>query len=257
MDEVVVVLPANRAFDLGFHLLKYLLFLTKLFAMPFSNTVLFNLPSSYAERLALEDEIRIPATFEEYLDFAEQADYKVEYSNGKIVTMGQPTDAHEMIVFNIGLAFSSLFNEDGSYQGYGSNLGIYIPQTGAHYKPDASILNTAPELVQHRVRKRTLKSVTNPFAVMEVFSGGTMDYDMTEKLPNYKQCESLKYIIYVYQNKPFVTVYTRTEDPNAWLNSDYMGLDASFQFEGFDVKLASLYRNVLFPAKTKKAKTKK
>lgn len=57
------------------------------------------LPHSYAERLALADEIRVPATLEEYLAFAESCEYRVEYSNGQIISMGQPAAASFPIVF--------------------------------------------------------------------------------------------------------------------------------------------------------------
>ncbi|MBK8568296.1 MAG: Uma2 family endonuclease [Saprospiraceae bacterium] len=211
-------------------------------ALPF----LFQLPFSYAERLALDDEIRLPATLEAYLEFAEQAEYKVEYSNGNIITMGQPTDAHELICGNAITVFNNVLLEDEAFRIYGSNLGIYIKESGAHYKPDASILNTEPEFVLHKVRKRTLKSVANPFAVVEVFSDGTIDYDLTEKLPNYKQCPYLKYIIYVHQHKPFVSLHTRSSHNEGWLSTDHRGLDASFPFEGKQVPLQGIYRKVVF-----------
>ena len=200
----------------------------------------------------MEDEIRTPATFEEYLGFAEQAEYKVEYSNGKIVSMGQPTDTHELICLNIGWVFNNLFSENDPFRIYGSNLGIYIKENGAHYKPDASILAANPEFVRHRVEKRTLKSVVNPFAVFEVFSDGTMDFELTEKLPNYKQCPSLKYIIYIHQHKAFVTLHTRSEQ--GWLSTDYRGLEDGFQFEDKKVLLKSLYRKVVFLGNGKKQK---
>ena len=205
------------------------------------------LPFAYADRLALGgDVIRIPATLEAYLDFAEHCEYRVEYSNEQIVSMGQPTDTHELICGNAMRVLGNLFSEDDPYAVYGSNLGIFIPATNAHYKPDAAVLKQAPEFISHKVHKRTLKSVLNPFAVVEVFSDGTMDYDLTEKLPNYKQCPYLEYIIYIHQHKPFVTVYTRTDDPTGWLNRDYLGLEASFTFENRDVDVRQFYRKVVF-----------
>lgn len=204
------------------------------------------LPRSYAERLALADEIRVPATLEEYLAFAESCEYRVEYSNGQIISMEQPTDTHELICGNAMRVIGNLFTDDDPFAVYGSNLGIFIPATGAHYKPDASVLNQQPEYIFHKVRKKTLKSVLNPFAVVEVFSDGTMDYDLTEKLPNYKQCPSLDYIIYIHQHKPFVTVYTRTEKSGEWLNRDFIGLESGFTFEGREVSVQQLYRKVVF-----------
>ncbi len=216
------------------------------------NTVLFNLPFSYSERLALEDEIRTPATFEEYLEFAEQAEYKVEYSNGNIIIMGQATDTHELICGNAITAFNNFLTEDETFRVYGSNLGIYVPESGAHYKPDVSILNAEPEFILHKVNKLTLKSVVNPFAVAEVFSDRTMDYDMTEKLPNYKRCPSLQHIVYIHQHKPFLTLYTRSEQ--GWLSTDHRGLDASFPFAGKEIPLKNIYRKVVFLGNGKKKK---
>lgn len=204
------------------------------------------LPYSYADRLALESEIRVPASFEEYLAFAEQCEYRVEYSNGQIISMGHPTDTHELICGNAIRVIGNLFAEEETFAVYGSNLGIFIPATGAHYKPDAAVLDRPAEYIFHKVGKKTLKSVLNPFAAIEVFSDSTMDYDLTEKLPNYKQCPHLKYIIYIHQHKPFVTVYTRTDDPTGWLNHDYVGMEATFLFEERQVSVRQLYRKVIF-----------
>lgn len=211
----------------------------------------FQLPFSFADRLSLGDgEIRIPATFEEYLAFAEECEYRVEYSNNHIVSMGSPTDAHELIVMNFGWAMNNLIGEIDAFRIYGSNLGILIQDTNAHYKPDSVILNAEPNYVKHKVGKRTLKSILNPFAVIEVFSKGTASYDMTEKLPNYKQCPSLQYIIYIHQHKPFISVYTRSkEEENTWLNKDYIGLKTSFEFEHKKVSLENIYRKVIFLSK--------
>ncbi|MCK6695648.1 MAG: Uma2 family endonuclease [Thermoanaerobaculia bacterium] len=204
------------------------------------------LPYTYADRLALEGEIRVSATLEEYLEFAEQCEYRVEYSNGQIISMGHPTDTHEQICSNVSWVFNNLFTDVEPFIVYGSNLGIFIPASGVYYKPDAVVSDRLPEYIFHKVGKKTLKSVLNPYAAIEVFSDSTMDYDLTEKLPNYKQCPYLKYIIYIHQHKPFVTVYTRTDDPTGWLNHDYVGLQAEFSFEGRRVSVRQLYRKVIF-----------
>lgn len=204
------------------------------------------LPYTYADRLALGAEIRVPATLEEYLEFAEQCEYRVEYSNGQIISMGHPTDTHELICGNAIRVIGNLFAEEDPFAVYGSNLCIFIPVSGVYYKPDAVVLDRPPEYTFHKVGKKTLKSVLNPFAAIEVFSDSTMDYDLTEKLPNYKQCPYLNYIIYIHQHKPFATVYTRTDDPTGWLNHDYVGLEAAFSFEGRRVSVRQLYRKVIF-----------
>lgn len=211
--------------------------------------VAFQHPFSIMERMVFVEEMRIPATFEEYLEFAEQAEFKVEYSEGKIVSMGEVSAIHEEICANIGGVFNSIFDDTSQFHHYGSNLGILIEPTGAHYLPDASIILGEPVSVRHLVRKRTLKSFVNSYAVMEVFSEGTMDYDLTEKLPNYKMMPTLRYIIYIHRHKPFVTVFSRNASDEEWIAKDYRGMGASFFFEGQNVELGKLYRRVVFVEK--------
>jgi Uma2 family endonuclease len=204
------------------------------------------LPATLVERLATEEIFRVPASFASYLAFAEQCEYRVEYSNNRIVSMGSPTDTHEQICSNVSWVFNSLFSEEEPYRIYGSNLGTLIQATGAHYKPDTSILKEEPKYVLHKVGKRSIKSIVNLYGVVEVFSDGTMDYDWTEKLPNYKQCPSLEYMIFIHQHKPFVTVFTRIDGQNDWRSRDYRGMEDAFPFEGQTVELKKLYRNVIF-----------
>lgn len=194
-----------------------------------------------------EKGLLIAATFETYLACAEETDDKLEFSNGHIVIMSNPTDTHEKICGNLIWILNNLFSETDPFEVFGSNLGVLLQPSGAHYRPDVTVLNSPAEYVSHQLGKRTLKSVVNPFAVIEVFSDGTMGYDTTEKLPNYKQCPTVQYVLFVHQYRPFVTVYERTEDPEKWLNRDYTGLDACFSFEGHAVALKDVYRKVIFP----------
>jgi hypothetical protein len=45
---------------------------------------------------ALGDVFRVPATFQAYLEFADQCDFKVEYANGHIIAMGTPTEMNKI-----------------------------------------------------------------------------------------------------------------------------------------------------------------
>ena len=207
----------------------------------------FKLPFTWVERLGMGDErISIPATFEEYLAFADKCEYKVEYSNGNITTMGSPTDTHELICFNIGWVLNSLFENQVNYRAYGSNLGVLLEETDTHYKPDATLLNGPSVHITHKIGNRTFKSVKNPYAVFEVFSKGTKKYDKDEKLPNYKKSKHLGYIIYIDQHRPTVTVWKNADTKEGWLKTEYNGLDAAFELDGKVIELKKLYKKVIF-----------
>ena len=80
------------------------------------------LPHRLADRLELPAELRIPATFEDWIELSVDCDYRVEYRNGHVIsifdsnsktneTMGQATLTHEQLVLNIGTALNNLFND--------------------------------------------------------------------------------------------------------------------------------------------------
>lgn len=204
------------------------------------------LPLTYAERLGLEYEIRVPATLEEFLDFADRCQYPVEYSKGQLISMGNPTDIHELMVGNVIAALKSALRGKGTYKVYGSNLGILIREADARYNPDVTVLAEDPVFVFHKVKKRTLRSVVNPLAVVEILSEGTRSYDWSEKLPDYRKCPSLRYILLIDQFKPFVSVFSRTAHPKEWLSRDYEGLDEQISIDGHLVLLHDIYEDVTF-----------
>ena len=63
-----------------------------------TTTVLHPLPLTLAERELAPDTLRVEASFNEYLDFAEQCAYNVEYINGEIISMSQASLPHELLV---------------------------------------------------------------------------------------------------------------------------------------------------------------
>ena len=218
----------------------------------------FQLPFALKKMLDKEArEFSIPASFEEYLEFADKYEFKAEYSNGNITSMGHPTDTHEKICANIIGILHFLFGEDDPQEIYGSNLGLLLEETGAHYRPDTTMLASAPIIVEHKVGKLIFKSVSNPYAVFEVFSSGTVAYDMDEKLPNYKLSKHIQYIVYIHQHRPYVTVWARSEKPGAWVNQDYNGLETAFELDGKRIDLSKIYKKVAFIDAGKKRSRKK
>lgn len=203
------------------------------------------LPLTFAERFQLPDELRVPATFGAYLDFAERCDYRVEYSKGHIISMSTPTDTHELITANIIATMKSALRGLG-FKIYGSNLGVFIREPEAQYKPDVTVLAEEPRYVLHKVGNRTLRSVSNPFLVVEVVSESTRKYDQTDKLPDYKNCPSLQYILFVEQSKHLATLYSRTEDPKEWLTRDFKTLDELIVVAGRQVSMRDVYEDVSF-----------
>ena len=62
-------------------------------------------------------------------------------------------------------------------------------------------------------------AITNPSLLVEVTSNSTEDYDRGEKLNHYKQCPSVKAVVFVSHRRPQVTVVSRND--RAWDTREY------------------------------------
>lgn len=154
-----------------------------------------------------------------------------------------------LIVANTITAFNIALRGKGSYKIYGSNLGLWLKETDSHYKPDVTVLAEEPCYEFHKVKKRTVRSIVNPFAVVEVLSEGTKRYDFEQKKGHYKKCPSVQYVLLVSQKQPLVMLYRRTERPGEWISTDAEGMGDSFLLAGHPVALADIFEGVDFGAK--------
>lgn len=200
-------------------------------------------PLTLMERLELgPDEVRFPASFEEFKELIEVCDYQIEYQNGEIILMSIATDPHEQIVANLITIFGTIFKGQSLYKRYGSNRHVFIPEFNAAYSPDASIVMGAQEIFEYAKDKT---ANLNPWLVTEVLSESTHSKDWGEKLPRYKKTASMRYIIYVEQDFPLVTVFQRADNVSRWSAEDYDALNQSFELGGKSVSVADIYENVI------------
>jgi len=206
-------------------------------------TATASFPVTLQERMALgERELRFPGTLDEFGALDAVCEFNLEYQNGEIIAMGYASDLHEQITFNlIGLLFNIIRGTD--INRYGSNRHIYLPSFSAAYSPDISLVKGAPELFEYRPG---MTANTNPYLIVEVLSDSTREKDWSEKLPRYKKIASLRQIIYLEQDTPYVTVFNRIGDSSRWENEDFDLLEQSFLVEGQPVLLREVYENVGF-----------
>ena len=207
------------------------------------STVL-KIPTTINERAALGNELfRIPATWEEYVEIVEDCEYPTEYDNREIILLSIASDPHEVIVINIGTYLHLAILDEPDMTVRGSNRHIYIPEFEKDFAPDAHIVKGKPQ--EYTLRKG-LTANLNPWLVVEVHSPSTYSRDVKEKLPFYKKIESLRHIVYIEQDYPFVTVYNRISNSEAWENIDCHNLEDSFEVAGKPIFLKDIYRKVKF-----------
>ncbi len=202
-------------------------------------------PTTNLERLELgPDIVRYPASWKEYLDLLEDCEHQIEYDNHEIILMSIASDPHEAIVANLIQRLGNALDDLPEMYVRGSNRHVFIPEFQKDYAPDVHVVKGEPQI--HLLRKG-LTANLNPWLVVEVLSPSTYVRDMNEKLPAYKKISSLRHIVYVYQDRPLVTIYSRIGDTSVWENTDFDRLEDTFEIAGSSIFLNDIYKKVIFP----------
>jgi Uma2 family endonuclease len=203
------------------------------------------MPATLEERLEYGEELRVPASWEEFLDALEECAYRIEYDEGEIVSfMGYGTEQHEKLVGKIIHLLSSLLEED-LFHIYSSNLALHIPGRGhRYYNADCVVVKGMPEKVPLRGE---MSAVANPILIVEVLSDSTRGFDLGRKSRNYRKIPSLQQILFIESAEMLVVSHTRHNGGNEWLLQDFSNEEDIVPVLGQSgVKLADLYRNVAF-----------
>jgi Uma2 family endonuclease len=216
------------------------------------------LPHKLIDRLGLPGEVRVPATFEDWIELSVDCEYRVEYRNGHVIsifdtdsktneTMGQATLTHEQLVANIILALGPIISHKLDCILLGSNMPTFVEDGKAVVNPDISIVKGTPTIIRYKHRKKTQNTLTNPCIVVEVLSQGTRNYDLVEKKNDYFKVPSVEQIIFVEQYYWQVMSYTRQEN-KAWLYLETSELSGSLPVFDGEIKLGDIYKKVTFPS---------
>lgn len=209
-------------------------------------TALSILPLTVAERSHFPDSLRVKATFEEYLEFAEQCEYNVEYINGEIVPMSQASLPHESLVSRLNYLLIALLDDQEDIEVFSSNIKIYIEATGDSVNADVSVVQGRPDYLVLPSGNLSTATVKNPVLLIEVLSESTQAFDLGEKLELYKRIPSLKQVLFVSQQQPWVSSYERSEKPGVWLNTSAHALTETIAVLHQDVTLAQVYKKMKF-----------
>lgn len=185
---------------------------------------------------------RFPATFGEYWDVLEQAEYRADFHKNEIIGMSYETNAHSSLETEIQFLLRQFFSKD-QFQVHSSNRPIYVAGCEGHavFNPDCSVvIRNSPRFTY----KAGLDAETQPFLIVEILSKTTADYDFDEKLPCYKKIPSLRHILYIDSRRVFVSHFARIDQSNSWLNTDFDQPAQAFQIEAHAIRLMDLYAGV-------------
>ncbi len=208
------------------------------------------LPLTLTDRAALGDNdvLTMPASFDDYLAFAETGPYPVEYVNGEIISMEQATFTHEALRMRIGALLYLLFGENEDRTILGSNIKIFVPATlpekYGSFNADVSVVDGEPEYMTLPSRNLSTVTILNPVLVVEVLSDLTRNIDLGDKLAAYKQIPTLQQLLFINQKTLSVSTYIRA-GVHTWTNIDFVGADDIIPVLGHNLAMAAIYRGML------------
>jgi Uma2 family endonuclease len=179
-------------------------------------------------------------SFEDWLAVErESAETKSEYSDGEVFAMTGASEAHNLIVMNVGASLN--FQMKGRpCRVYASDLKLRIDAANEGRYPDLMAL--CGDRVYYDGRRDTL---LNPALIVEVLSPSTEAYVRGKKSDAYRSVPSLKDLLLLSQHEVRAELYTRMPD-GRWLLADYRGLSESVPLEsvGCTLALAEVYDKV-------------
>jgi Uma2 family endonuclease len=210
----------------------------------FAMEAVAKMPVTLKERLEMGEELRIPATWDEFLDMLETCEYRIEYDNGEIISiMGYATELHETLVGEIIRLLGNLLT-DVSYRVNGSNLALHIPGFKyKYYNADCAVVKGKSERITLR---GDMTAVANPILLVEVLSASTRDHDLGRKFRNYRKIPALQQILFIESTEKLVVSQTRQHETK-WLLSEFSNDDDLIPVldEG-SIRLGDLYKKIRF-----------
>ena len=193
-----------------------------------------------------EDElVRLPASWDEYLELIDEVPYTVQFLNNEVI-VSQASRLHESLIIIMGVLLYNYFSQKEGYDVLGSNVKIIIPNHEGDFNADISVVKEPVEYGETPTGRVSTMRIANPEIVVEILSKSTRKFDQGEKLAYYKLIPSLQHILFVDQTRPFASVYSRTGNPDEWLNHDYRTLESVVRLGELTLLMQEIYRKTVF-----------
>jgi Uma2 family endonuclease len=150
-------------------------------------------------------------SFADYLAVEEMSTVKHEFLDGEIYAMAGGSPLHAALSIAVAARLLDAAR-GGPCRVFSSDLRIRVPATGLASYPDVSVVCGPP-----RRDPESPDTVTNPTLLVEVLSDSTIEYDLGEKFEHYKQIDTLKEVVFVWQSERKVAI-RRREGVETWVS---------------------------------------
>jgi Uma2 family endonuclease len=192
-----------------------------------------------SERVA-QPALNLRYSFRDYVAFETDARERHEFVRGLILAMAGGTLEHAARAAKV-VALLSAELAGKRCRVFDSNARVRIPATGNAFYPDASVVCGGLE-----VDAEDPHSMTNPVVLVEVLSPTTAEYDLTDKLDEYKKLASARHVVHVSHDAVEVVVWSRGDA--GWTAASFgLGKRAALGAIGCELDVDDIYRDPLGP----------
>lgn len=167
--------------------------------------------------------------YPEYLAFAEQAEVRHEFIDGRVVAMAGGTIEHSRLVAKMSYLLQAAL-EGKPCNVYSSDGRVRIVPTSRATYPDISVVCGEVEVAADDPH-----GITNPTVLVEVLWESTERDDRGSKFAHCRRLSSLQDYVLVAQDEPRVEVFRREGD--AWVFHEY-GPGAEVALRSLEIELS-------------------
>ena len=180
-------------------------------------------------------------SFAEYLALEEQAEYKSEYFDGRIVAMAGASANHNRISGNAFKLLSSAI-EGKPCETFINDLKVWVKSRRRGFYPDVLLVCGPLEFFEQRT-----DTITNPKVIIEVLSPSTERIDRSDKFHAYWTLESFEEYLLIDQYRVQVE-YFRRDHAQLWELQVFTDIEDKVMLKsvGVELSVAQIYQKVTF-----------
>jgi Uma2 family endonuclease len=141
----------------------------------------------------------------EYIAAERRASEKSEFLDGRVVAMAGGSPRHNLLCANATAALANALRGRGCVV-LSSDQRIAVEETGLFAYPDVTVVCGGVQL-----HPRWDDTITNPTVLVEVLSPSTEGYDRGAKFAHYRRIPSLRAVLLVSPEQPFIERFERGE----------------------------------------------
>lgn len=187
-------------------------------------------------------------TEDEYLEFERDSKSRHEYIDGRLIDHQGESPNHNRIVMSLSILVGSHVRGKDC-EAFGGDQRVKIKRDKNYLYPDLSAACGESEFNDDNPQ-----ALLNPILVIEVLSSSIGQFDQDEKFMLYRQIDSFREYVLVWQDKAKIARYF-LNDENIWEFADANGLESNIRLKSIDctLSLADVYDNVIFEQKTEES----